>query len=79
MKRRVDRTFIDAWIDKNYPNALAKLSIATGSVLTTSSISKIRAGRVPVSAMKRQRLAEALGVSEDRLFPILTARKKDAS
>jgi len=74
MKRTVRREIIDEWLDEKYPNAMTKLSAA--SDVPASSIAKIRNGRVPKNADHRKKLAEALGVDEPTLFPVLEDREQ---
>lgn len=69
MKISVDRTLIDAWVEKAYPNGLWKLS--QDSKIPANSLSKIRLGWVPKNPDKRADLARALGVSESDLFPLV--------
>ncbi len=68
MNRRVERQYIDKWLDEHYPNAITKLSVASG--VTANTIAKIRQGRVPKSHDYRKRLSKAVGVAEDDLFPL---------
>lgn len=77
MERKVNRKLIDAWIAEAYPNALTKLSNA--SKVPANSISKIRNGRVPKDSEQLRRLAKAIGVDVDHLFPILPDGKERAS
>lgn len=67
MSRRVERQYLDEWLDENYPNALTKLSVKSG--VPANSITKIRGGRVPKSHDLRVQLCEALKITEDDLFP----------
>ena len=66
MSKKVQRQHFDTWINDNYPNAVAKLSIKAG--VSAGSISKIRLGKVPQSQDVRRRLSQALGVTEQELF-----------
>lgn len=68
-KRKVNRDLIDAFVDANYPNGVGKLSVKSG--VPVSSINRIRAGLVPIKLGSRNKLANALGVSERVLFPII--------
>lgn len=68
MRRTVDRSHIDKWIDANYPDAITKL--AGASKVPANTLTKIRTGYVPKDAEKRKSLAGVLGVSEDELFPL---------
>jgi len=77
MQRKVKREFIDRWLSEAYPNALTKLSNASG--VPANSISKIRNGRVPKDFEQLKGLAEAIGVNVDQLFPVLPDRKGRAS
>ncbi len=66
--RKIRRELIDSWLSEAYPDAITKL--AQKSKVPASSISKIRNGRIPKNRRDRQRLAKALGVHEDDLFPV---------
>lgn len=70
MERTVNREIIDKWIDRNSPNGLASLAIASG--ISSGTISKIRLGYVPEKSGTRIKLAKALIVNEDDLFPEAT-------
>jgi len=76
MIRRVNRAVIDWWVLENGPDGVAKLAAASG--VSSSMISKIRTGRVPVRPLTRRALAQALDVEESELFPV-TAGKSRAS
>lgn len=76
MDRRVERQFIDEYVDRNYPNGLAKLSFVSG--VPAPCICKIRNGHVPKKQGSRLKLAAALGLEEDVLFPFVE-EKKEAS
>ncbi len=67
MSRTVRKELISAFIKKQERDGIRVLSEL--SKIPTSSISKIRAGRVPKDPLKREALAEALGVEESELFP----------
>jgi hypothetical protein len=69
MNRRVERHHIDTWVDRHYPNGIAKLSVASG--VPVPSIQKIRVGSVPKKAGQRIKLSEAIGLTEDDLFPVV--------
>lgn len=71
MNRRVERTLIDRWIDKNGPDGLLELARASG--VSSSTISKARLGYVPKRQRTRDRLCSVLKVSEARLFPPVRA------
>lgn len=68
MNRTIRREYIDRWIDEAYPDGITKL--ARKSRVPASSISKIRTGRIPKNRVDRRKLAKALGVTEDELFPV---------
>ena len=65
---------IDAWIRARERDGVKALSDATN--IPTSSIMKIRAGRIPQDPLKREALARALGVKESELFPAPTGRSR---
>lgn len=67
---------MDAWIKSAGRDGLKQLSDATK--ITTSSLSKIRSGRIPKDPLKRESLARVLGYGESELFPV-TAGKSRAS
>ena len=58
---------IDAWLEKNQPNALAKLSVKSG--LSMSTLSNIKNHKTSTSVDNARDLADALGVSLDVLVP----------
>lgn len=67
MDRTVRKDLISQWIKEQERDGVRVLAEITD--IPTSSIHKIRAGRVPKDPLKRAALAEALGVSESELFP----------
>jgi hypothetical protein len=69
MNRRVNRRLIDLWVLENAPDGIARLAIKAR--LSSSLLTKVRSsGRVPTKPTDRRRLAEAIGVAEDELFPL---------
>ena len=68
MTRRVKRELIDQWVFENGPDGVAKLAVKSG--VSSSLISKIRVGRVPVKPITKRALAKAMGVKEEDLFPL---------
>lgn len=62
---------IDGWISEAGRDGITKL--ANKSKVPSSSISKIRTGRVPKDRDQRERLARAIGVEESVLFPVVGA------
>lgn len=76
MDRRVERSLIDRWIDKNGPDGLLELAKTSG--VSSSTIAKARVGYVPKKQVTRNRLCEALKVSENRLFPPTSADEEEA-
>ena len=77
MDKRVERTIIDRWIDRNGPDGLLELARASG--VSSSTITKARLGVVPKRQRTRDRLCEALNVSEAKLFPAVGAAGERAS
>lgn len=75
--RRVNRKIIDEWVLENGPEGVEKLAKKSG--ISSSMISKIRVGRVPIRPIFRRSLAKALGVKEDQLFPVLPNQGEKAS
>lgn len=67
---------MDRWIKTAGRDGLKQLSDATK--IPTSSLSKIRNGRVPQNPLIRESLARVLGFKETELFPV-TAGKSRAS
>lgn len=74
MDRTVKKELIRSWIKKQERDGVKALS--DRSNITTSSILKIRAGRVPKDPLKRKALAEAIGVSESELFPLIKGKSR---
>lgn len=77
MDRRVRLGPLVKWISENNPNGTAKLSLNCG--LSQGTIAKVRGGYVPTKPDTRRRLCDALGVSEDEVFPLKNAGKNKAS
>lgn len=73
MDRRVERCHFDIWIDKNGPDGLLELAKKSG--VSSSTITKARIGAVPKKQITRSRLCMAIGVSEDKLFPLVTSKR----
>jgi hypothetical protein len=67
MNRTVAKHYIDDWVARNYPNAIAKLSQISGVPYT--SLVQIRYGRAPKNQPNRLKLCRALKLSENKLFP----------
>lgn len=59
------------WIKAAGRDGIKQLSDATG--IPTSSLSKIRSGRIPQDPLKRKALSKVLGVEESVLFPSVGA------
>lgn len=76
-ERRPERRFIDRWISDNNPDGI--LLLAQRSRVSSSTITKIRLGYVPKKRDTRLKLCEALGVTEDELFPLAPTRRRRAS
>ena len=68
MSQKVERKYIDAWIERNHPNAIVKLSLATG--IPGNSLLKIRQGIAPKRLYWKSALSEFLGVPLEVLFPL---------
>lgn len=71
MERTVRREYIDRWIEKAGTNGLGKLAIK--SQVSTRVIADARVGAAPKKEITRKLLCDAIGVSEDKLFPPVTA------
>lgn len=68
MVRRVNREILDQWLDKNGPDGISKLAVESG--VSSSLIAKVRQFKIaPKKQSTRDKLCEALGVSEEALFP----------
>lgn len=77
MIRRVERQLLDEWIDRNGPDGISELAIA--SRVSASLIAKIRIGCVPKKEITRMKLCRAIEVTEDELFPVLPDGEDKAS
>lgn len=69
MNRTVDRKYIDEWVSTNGPDGLAKLALK--SRVSLSTIQKARSGKPLMTEHRRRQLAEAIGVKESKLFPVV--------
>jgi transcriptional regulator with XRE-family HTH domain len=76
MERTIRKDLIAKWIKRQGRDGVRALAEKTN--IPTSSICKIRGGRIPQDPIKRELLAKALGVKESELFPV-TAGKSRAS
>jgi hypothetical protein len=65
---------MDQWIRAAGRDGLKQLSDATK--IPTSSLSKIRNGRVPQNPLVRESLCKALGFKESELFPAPTGKSR---
>lgn len=74
MDKRVARDLIDRWIDKNGPDGLLELARKSG--VSSSTITRARLGSPPKKQHTRDRLCEAIGVTESQLFPVVGAKVK---
>lgn len=74
MERTVRKDLINKFIKEQERDGVRVLSERTK--IPTSSICKIRAGRVPKDPLKRDALAEALGVLESELFPCAKGKSR---
>lgn len=72
MKKTVRREIIDDWLKERYPDAISQL--AQKSKIPANSLAKIRTGWVPKNPNRRKDLADALGVEEADLFPLVKSR-----
>lgn len=75
--RRVERLFIDEWVVEHSPNAMTKLSNETK--IPAGTLGQIRGGRVPRNELIIKALCETLGVSEDELFPPVSADENETT
>jgi hypothetical protein len=74
INRTVDTKLIAGWIKSNNPRGTTKLSSA--SEISSSTIEKVRLGYVPRKPDTRKKICKAMGVSEDRLFPIASGARQ---
>ena len=65
---------MDEWIKSRGRDGIKQLSDATK--IPTSSLSKIRNGRIPKDPLKRESLARVLGYDEAELFPAPTGKSR---
>lgn len=72
MSRTVRISIIEKWLNENGPLPVERLAMRAG--VSASLISKVRLGNEPKKTRTRQKLAEALGVTEDELFPLVAAK-----
>jgi transcriptional regulator with XRE-family HTH domain len=63
----VNRPIIDNWIKENSPDGVAKLAMKSG--VSTHQIVRVRLGNVPKSLKRQEKLAKALAVKVESLFP----------
>lgn len=77
MKRSVNKEIIGKWFEENAPDAVTELRRLTK--IPVSSLQKIRSGRTPFDEERRKRIAHAIGVPVDELFPIVTDGEEQAS
>jgi len=70
LNRRVNAEILVEWINEHNPQGHEKLSVK--SKLSFPTIGLIRRGHVPRSHTRRK-LATAIGISEDGLFPPVAA------
>lgn len=75
MNRTVKRELIDKWIERKAPYGISQLSVKAGC--SASLIDKTRLGQVPKKEATRLRIAKAIGVSQDALFPLVTAGEEE--
>ena len=73
--RLVAREIINGWIDRNGPDGITQLAYKSG--VSSSTISKLRGGRIPTKASTRLAICRAIGVSEDELFPVAATTGKE--
>jgi hypothetical protein len=66
--RRVETMKLENWVIANSPQAMEKLSVASG--VSIPVIHHARHGRAPKRRTTRLRLARAINETEDGLFPI---------
>lgn len=70
-ERKVNTTLINRWIERAGKNGLGKLSIRAD--VSQSVIAHARTGAAPAKTDTRQKIANALGLSEDEVFPLVSA------
>ena len=67
MMQRCERKYIDLWVSKNGPDGILELARKSG--VSASTITQARLGRPPKKQFMRDRICEAIGVAEQKLFP----------
>jgi len=77
MDKRVERSIFDIWIDRHGPDGLLRLAERSG--VSSSTIAKARLGYIPRRQRTRSMLCKAMGVSENKLFPLVAANEDEAS
>lgn len=70
--RILNRALINEEIEKRMPQGLERLAIE--SKISSSSLSKMRSGQMPVSERTVRKLSKALGVSEEVIAPLVATR-----
>ena len=71
MDRMVNENLLNSWIDENSPCGLETLS--QRSQISSSTIARARTGEVPKRTSTRRKIAAAVGVPEEQLFPFVSA------
>lgn len=69
--RILNRALINEEIEKRMPQGLERLAIETR--ISSSSLSKMRSGQMPVSERTVRKLSKALGVPEEVIAPLVAA------
>jgi hypothetical protein len=69
MNRTVNRKYIDDWVDANGPDGIAKLALK--AKVSSSMVQKARLGLAFKTEYRRRLLADAIGVKEELLFPVV--------
>lgn len=69
----MNKKLIEEWIRENGPYGQEKLAVR--AQIGFDTVGSTKRGRVPARAYLRRKLAEAIGVAEDTLFPPLARGK----
>lgn len=77
MNRKIDMKIVERWMSKHEAYGIETLAIKAN--VSASTIAKLKAGRIPCRQTTRILIARALSVSEDELFPPVSAGKEEAS
>jgi transcriptional regulator with XRE-family HTH domain len=76
-ERTVNKTLLKVWLKQNGPKIEDGIeNLAKKSRTSASTVTKVKSGYVPRKDITRILLANAIGVAEDELFPLVGAKGK---